>query len=160
MARVDERSWQHLREFTRRVTIIRLIVMWFWLGCTVVSWVMQRCCEVLDGMVSDDEGSEKSECCVGYARETDGEGGGNSWVESQARRSALERPTESRKFYAVKHRRTLGLYFSWADCEREVIGYKGAEHKSFRNLEDAEDYLFACSAVCVGHASRLRNSRI
>ena len=144
----------------RRVTIIQLIVMWFWLGCTVVSRVMQRCCGVLDGLVSDDERSEKTECCEGCAGETDGEGGGSSRVESQARRSARERPAESRKFYAVTHGRTPGLYFSWANCEREVIGYKGAEHKSFRNLEDAEDYMFARSAVRVGQASRLRNSRV
>jgi ribonuclease HI len=46
------------------------------------------------------------------------------------------------KFYAVRKGRVPGLYFSWEDCAREVIGFKGAEHKRFGTLADAEVYLF------------------
>jgi len=46
------------------------------------------------------------------------------------------------KFYAVRHGRTCRLYFNWLDCSREVIDFKGAEHKSFGSLVQVEDYLF------------------
>jgi hypothetical protein len=46
------------------------------------------------------------------------------------------------KFYAVRRGRTPLLYFSWADCSRQVTCHKGTEHKSFWTLAEAEEYLF------------------
>jgi len=49
------------------------------------------------------------------------------------------------KFYAVRRGRTPGLYFSWADCSQEVLGFKGCEYQSFKSLSEAEEYLFAAT---------------
>ncbi len=45
------------------------------------------------------------------------------------------------KFYAVKNGYHIGIYNSWADCEKEVRGFSGAKYKSFSRLEDAKEYL-------------------
>ncbi|MCH5210914.1 MAG: ribonuclease H family protein [Oscillospiraceae bacterium] len=45
------------------------------------------------------------------------------------------------KFYAVKNGYHTGIYNTWEDCEREVKGYGGAQYKSFKRIEDAEEYL-------------------
>ena len=47
----------------------------------------------------------------------------------------------SSKVYAVKKGRHPGIYNSWDDCKKQVNGYSGAEFKSFKSLEDAEEYL-------------------
>ena len=45
------------------------------------------------------------------------------------------------KYYAVRQGRETGIFWSWADCQRQVTGFKGAEFKSFLTLEDAKAYL-------------------
>lgn len=45
------------------------------------------------------------------------------------------------KFYAVKKGRTTGILTSWDDCKRSVIGFKGAEYKSFTDKKAAEEFL-------------------
>ena len=45
------------------------------------------------------------------------------------------------KFYAVKKGRKAGVYLSWDDCKKMVHGYPGAQYKSFRTREEAEDYV-------------------
>ena len=45
------------------------------------------------------------------------------------------------KYYAVRQGRETGIFRSWADCQRQVTGFKGAEFKSFLTLEDAKAYL-------------------
>lgn len=45
------------------------------------------------------------------------------------------------KFYAVKKGRKTGIFFSWAECEEQVKGFKGALYKSFSTMEQAENYL-------------------
>lgn len=42
-----------------------------------------------------------------------------------------------RKYYAVKKGRKAGVYLTWPECQKQVIGYKGAIYKSFDNMEDA-----------------------
>lgn len=75
----------------------------------------------------------RSQTTRGLGRRT--EGGSGLDLES----SSVSR---KQKYYAVRRGRTLGLYFSWADCSREVTGWRGAEHRSFVSLADAEAYLF------------------
>ena len=36
------------------------------------------------------------------------------------------------KWYAVRKGNNPGVYTSWADCERQVKGFSGAEFKSFQ----------------------------
>ena len=45
------------------------------------------------------------------------------------------------KFYAVKNGYHIGIYTSWEDCEKEVLGFSGSKYKSFTRLEDAKAYL-------------------
>ncbi|GAA0447827.1 ribonuclease H family protein [Lentibacillus halophilus] len=45
------------------------------------------------------------------------------------------------KFYAVRAGRQTGVFTTWAECEAQVKGYKGAEYKRFPTQEAAEDYL-------------------
>ena len=47
-------------------------------------------------------------------------------------------------FYAVSVGRVPGIYVSWIDAGRQVIGFKGAIHQKFRNLEVARDYMRNC----------------
>ena len=35
------------------------------------------------------------------------------------------------KYYGVKQGHNPGIYTTWADCEAQVKGYKGAQYKSF-----------------------------
>ena len=43
------------------------------------------------------------------------------------------------KFYAVKIGRNPGIYNSWAECQQQVTGFKGAIFKSFKTKEEAEN---------------------
>ncbi len=47
----------------------------------------------------------------------------------------------SRKYYAVRRGKTPGIYDTWDECKEEVHGFKGAEYKSFKTLEEAENYM-------------------
>ena len=43
-----------------------------------------------------------------------------------------------RKFYALAHGRTPGIYTDWASCAREVSKFSGAVYQRFNNTRDAE----------------------
>ncbi|MGX1266633.1 ribonuclease HI [Rossellomorea marisflavi] len=45
------------------------------------------------------------------------------------------------KFYTVWKGRTPGIYPTWAECEAQVKGFKGAQFKSFDSKEAAEQAL-------------------
>lgn len=45
------------------------------------------------------------------------------------------------KYYAVKHGRETGIFLTWADCQKQVIGFKNAQFKSFLKKETAELYI-------------------
>ena len=45
------------------------------------------------------------------------------------------------KFYAVKIGRNPGIYNSWADCQQQVNGFKGAIFKSFKTKEEADNFI-------------------
>lgn len=47
----------------------------------------------------------------------------------------------AKKYYAVKEGRHPGIYTSWEDCKKEVMGFSGAVYKSFLREEDAETFL-------------------
>ncbi len=36
-----------------------------------------------------------------------------------------------KKFYAVKQGRKTGMFLTWDDCKKQVMGYPGAIYKSF-----------------------------
>ena len=47
------------------------------------------------------------------------------------------------KFYAVKNGRKVGIFSTWEECQKQVVGFKGAIYKSFKTKEEAE----ACIAL-------------
>jgi len=47
----------------------------------------------------------------------------------------------AKKYYGVKAGRVIGIYTTWADCQKQVIGYKGALFKSFPTEAEAKEYV-------------------
>lgn len=45
------------------------------------------------------------------------------------------------KYYAVKKGKKPGIYTTWDECQKHVLGFKEAEYKSFSTLEEAKRYL-------------------
>jgi len=45
------------------------------------------------------------------------------------------------KFYAVKVGRNPGVYKTWAECQKQSMGYPGALFKSFPTHEEAQEYV-------------------
>ncbi len=46
----------------------------------------------------------------------------------------------AKKYYAVQKGRTTGVFFSWAECQKQVTGFPGAVFKSFLTIEEAEAF--------------------
>jgi ribonuclease HI len=45
------------------------------------------------------------------------------------------------KFYAVKVGKVTGVFRTWAECQKQVIGYPGALYKSFPTEKEALEYV-------------------
>lgn len=45
------------------------------------------------------------------------------------------------KYYAVRAGRRPGIYRTWPDCMKDVIGFPGARYKSFYTLFEVETFL-------------------
>ena len=45
------------------------------------------------------------------------------------------------KYYAVRNGRKTGIFESWAECQKQINGFSGAQYKSFLTKEEAENYL-------------------
>ena len=45
------------------------------------------------------------------------------------------------KFYVVKRGRIPGIYKTWPECEAQIKNYPNAIHKSFKNYQDAINFL-------------------
>lgn len=54
-----------------------------------------------------------------------------------------------KKYYAVKEGRATGIYETWAECQKQVIGYKGALFKSFPTKQEADAYLSGEAATAL-----------
>lgn len=44
------------------------------------------------------------------------------------------------KYYAVQVGRSTGVFFTWAECQKQVTGFPGAIFKSFTTIEEAEAF--------------------
>ncbi|XP_064547728.1 ribonuclease H1 [Drosophila montana] len=44
-------------------------------------------------------------------------------------------------YYAVAHGRQVGIYDSWAQCQQQVNGFKGAIYKKFNTRQEAEQFI-------------------
>lgn len=49
--------------------------------------------------------------------------------------------SKKKSWYAVKKGRNPGLYTSWDECRKQVMGFAGALYKGFYTKEEAEAYL-------------------
>lgn len=47
----------------------------------------------------------------------------------------------AKKFYCVRNGRVPGIYTQWSECQKQVIGFKGAEFKGFETQEEAYEYM-------------------
>lgn len=48
---------------------------------------------------------------------------------------------KTKKIYAVRQGRKVGLFYSWSECEQQIKGYSGAQYKSFTDINEAKNYL-------------------
>lgn len=54
--------------------------------------------------------------------------------------------SKKQKYYTVWNGRNTGVFTSWEECEKQVLGFEGAQFKSFPTKEEAEQ-AFEQSAV-------------
>ncbi len=47
----------------------------------------------------------------------------------------------AKKVYAVRKGRKPGIYQTWAECQKQISGFSGAEYKGFRTMEEAKAYV-------------------
>lgn len=47
----------------------------------------------------------------------------------------------AKKYYAVRKGLVPGIYTSWSECQQNINGFSGAEHKWFRTQKEAQAYL-------------------
>ena len=51
------------------------------------------------------------------------------------------------KYYGVRKGLTPGVYTDWDECKSQVNGFSGAEYKSFKTLEEANQYVYGADTV-------------
>ena len=55
----------------------------------------------------------------------------------------------AKKYYAVRKGRKTGVFATWAECQKQVTGFSGAEFKSFGTMEEARIFVGSnASADC------------
>lgn len=59
------------------------------------------------------------------------------------------------KYYVVWKGRRTGIFTSWAECEKQVKGFTGAEYKAFGTLKEAESALGSGYEAYKGRPSSL-----
>ena len=64
----------------------------------------------------------------------------NEKIEKREKREET-RNKMPEKFYAVRKGRTEGIFLTWDECKNQVHGYPGAEFKSFKTRDEAENYI-------------------
>nr|WP_276938141.1 ribonuclease H family protein [Helcococcus sueciensis] len=47
----------------------------------------------------------------------------------------------TKKYYAVRNGRKVGIFETWEETKAQVIGYKNAIYKSFKTLEEAKAFI-------------------
>ncbi len=52
-----------------------------------------------------------------------------------------------KKYYAVRKGRKTGVFATWAECQKQVTGFSGAEFKSFGTMEEARKFAGSGAAV-------------
>ena len=55
-----------------------------------------------------------------------------------------------KKFYAVRRGRQIGVFTTWAECQRQTVGFSGADFKSFPSAEAAEAWIDSAGEPVAG----------
>ncbi len=53
----------------------------------------------------------------------------------------------AKKYYVVRVGLKPGIYETWDECKSYVSGFSGAEYKSFKNLEEAQNYFNGIESI-------------
>ena len=53
----------------------------------------------------------------------------------------------AKKYYAVRSGRKTGVFLTWAECQKQVTGFSGAEFKSFPTMEEAKAFAGADGGI-------------
>ncbi len=56
-------------------------------------------------------------------------------------------------FYAVAKGRRVGVFSTWAECERQVKGFTGAKYKKFPTLAEAQEFASGTRSEASGSSS-------
>lgn len=59
------------------------------------------------------------------------------------------------KFYGVKVGEKIGVYNTWTECLEQVKGYSGADYKSFKTKEEANEFVYGNSISVVKKEHKL-----
>lgn len=59
-----------------------------------------------------------------------------------------------KKFYVVWQGHIPGIYESWPEAQRQVVGFEGAKYKSFPSLKAADDAYFGNSSDYIGKKAK------
>ena len=59
----------------------------------------------------------------------------------------------AKKYYAVRKGRKTGVFATWAECQKQVTGFSGAEFKSFGTVEEARIFVGSNTSADCGVAA-------
>ncbi|XP_073391776.1 uncharacterized protein [Physcomitrium patens] len=63
---------------------------------------------------------------------------------SSGRMSTVKKPDEvigRERYHVVRCGRRPSAYLSWTKCRKQVDGFRGAEHRVFKVLAEAEEFV-------------------
>ena len=63
-------------------------------------------------------------------------------------------------YYAVLSGRQPGIYKNWAECQRQVVGVKGARFKGFVTLAEAQSYMEGSEGTKAFDADSLKQGTV
>lgn len=60
----------------------------------------------------------------------------------------------AKKYYGVKKGHNIGVYDNWADCQKQINGFSGADYKGFATKEEAEAFVNGTVSTAVANTSK------
>lgn len=65
----------------------------------------------------------------------------------------------AKKYYGVRNGNQVGVFDNWADCQKQINGFSGAEYKSFPTKEQAQEFVYGvCSVVNIENTKDMDTS--
>lgn len=64
----------------------------------------------------------------------------------------------SKKYYAVRCGRSTGIFDTWTECQKQVMGFANAEFKSFVSLDDANQYMLGAMDTTQNNNDSISNN--